>query len=136
MIPSGVVADFLCSQSGHVRVEGNSMYPLLCEGEPVTLRPAGKELIPGKVYVFWQGTRLFAHRLLRQKGQTAFFSGDNSRLFQRIAVKDVVGECVVRQCRFFVRIMSIINYFMYIYQGRLLFCVKRKVAYLIAGEGL
>lgn len=67
-------------QEGHLwlRVSGESMLPLLRDGDRVEIRPAAPEdLRRGDLLVFQQGEHLLVHRLVARHGADWVARGDN-----------------------------------------------------------
>ena len=76
------------------RVCGRSMWPVMANGERVTLCPHNGKLALGRVYVYINCKgRLVAHRLTGVTEGVAFFKGDNNNTAEQVPVGNVVSAC-------------------------------------------
>jgi hypothetical protein len=87
------------AESATFSILGDSMKPLLKEGQKVSLRPLEKEerLISGNLYAFRRGPNLVLHRLICYRKGSYLFVGDNRMSPELVERCEVVGRCEIRQ---------------------------------------
>jgi len=85
------------AESATFSILGDSMKPLLKEGQKVSLRPLEKEerLISGNLYAFRRGPNLVLHRLICYRKGSYLFVGDNRMSPELVERCEVVGRCEI-----------------------------------------
>lgn len=74
----------------NILVRGNSMNPVLKEGDMITIRK--KECREGDILVFlYAGEELLVHRLLNRARGYCYCKGDNSFRLEQVSEKDILG---------------------------------------------
>jgi hypothetical protein len=138
-INGAVVAGFLFDQGDRIRlsVRGNSMHPVLKEGQTVSIEKLGaeKKLQPGEVYAFKSGGDLVVHRFVKMSAGRAVFAGDNRAFSEVVEPHDIVGRCEIRRIAVLSSVLSGINVLLAaapFFQRILLYC-KRKIVILMEG---
>jgi signal peptidase I len=82
-----------------IPITGNSMFPLIQNGDRVLVSHVHSDIRPGDIIVFWQDGRLLIHRVIRVSGEStspAFFTkGDNAQGFDfPSTVQEMIGKVV------------------------------------------
>jgi hypothetical protein len=138
-INGAVIAGFLFGHSDRIRlpVQGNSMYPVLKEGQTVSIEKldARTKLRPGEVYAFKSGGDLVAHRFVKMSAGRAVFAGDNRAFPEAVERHDIVGHCEVRRIAVLSSVLSGINVLLAVvpFLNRILLLCKRKTVMLMEG---
>ena len=74
-----------------LRIQGNSMWPLLHPGECVSVRKHAI-LRRGECYLFRYAGSLLLHRLAEKTTDTCQFCGDNGSLIETVPIHQVMGK--------------------------------------------
>ncbi len=105
------IAAFLFSTSRDLRVSGNSMQPLLSDGQAIKVSPLQQPITPGKCYVFICNGALHIHRLVKIRKENFFFIGDTSQKIDRVPLGAIIAEPDSKQHLFTILILRYINLF-------------------------
>ena len=62
-----------------IPITGNSMWPLIRDGDQIFVRHGNSHLRRGDIVLFRQNTRLLAHRIIRLDTDRVITKGDNNR---------------------------------------------------------
>ena len=77
------------------KICGNSMQPLLHDGQNVVVDFNITNLSIGKCYVFIKDDKLILHRLVWNNQRFALFIGDNSRSIEKVFLSDIVARLII-----------------------------------------
>jgi len=82
----------LISEQGFMvfSVQGNSMEPLLKEGDSVRIFNV-TSLKPGDCFIFKYNGKMIIHRLAGKIGEYYYFIGDNSSSFEKVSREQIFG---------------------------------------------
>jgi hypothetical protein len=112
-ITGAIVTGFLFEHSDTVRlpVQGNSMHPLLQDGQmvPITMVDNAAPLRCGDIYAFAWDNRLVIHRFVIMKKDRAVFAGDNRPFHEVVDRSDVVGRYGIRHSALVQLVITTIN---------------------------
>lgn len=86
------VSYFLLENTLPILISGNSMYPILKDGEYIDIHPFSQNLTLGKCYAFLYSEIIICHRLIAMNGDVLVFSGDNNKTFEYILKSNIVAE--------------------------------------------
>lgn len=80
-----------------LRVNGNSMYPLIKAGSHIFIRLSGPdEIRSGDIIAFWKNQNVVVHRLIKKRNENGHMGlcekGDNCTGWTWINEKDVLGK--------------------------------------------
>jgi hypothetical protein len=125
------------AESASVSVWGDSMNPLLEDGQKISLKPLEKEarLVSGNLYAFKHGAKLVLHRFVCNRKGRSVFVGDNRTIPELVERNDVVARYEIRQdpiLRLIVTVVSIAAFSSPCLK-KPLFALKRKIASLLGG---
>lgn len=85
-----IIKKLLLGTTIKVHVRGESMEPVLREGDIITIRK--KEYRKGDILLFiYEGKELLVHRLLKITDNYCYCKGDNSFRLEQISKNDVLG---------------------------------------------
>ena len=90
-------------------VKGNSMWPLLKDGQRASISAIKMPLKRGKCYLFVNKNLLYMHRLFRMSDNKASFIGDYSEKIEEVPVEAIIGELEHKQNRITLFILNLIN---------------------------
>ena len=90
-------------------VKGNSMWPLLKDGQNVKVSAIKKPLKRGKCYLFVYKNQLYMHRLLKVSNSQACFIGDYSEKTEEVPLDAIIGELENKQSWIALFIVNVIN---------------------------
>ena len=78
----------------HVKISGNSMYPVISNGDVVIVKSKIK-YIPGDIIVFIYKGSLLVHRLIKIENGRYFCKGDNSFRLEDIEPSQIIGFVIL-----------------------------------------
>ena len=93
----------------YLAVKGNSMWPLLKDGQRVRITTIKKPLKKGKCYLFAYKNALYIHRLFELSDEKACFIGDYSEKIEEVPLEAIIGEMEHNQNRITLFILNLIN---------------------------
>lgn len=85
---------------GLIRISGNSMCPLLCNGRKAVVEPRAKEIKWGDIAVYRQANNLIIHRIVKVKRRDDYrlfqTKGDNTLNFDSFLMKEsqIIGKVI------------------------------------------
>jgi hypothetical protein len=91
-------------------VKGNSMWPLLKDGQRVKITAIRKPFKRGKCYLFVNKNVLYIHRLLRIYDKKAFLIGDYSEKIEEVPLEAIIGEFEYNQNGVTLFILNLLNW--------------------------
>ena len=101
---------FAENNARYFSVKGNSMWPLLKDGQRVRITTIKKPLKKGKCYLFAYKNALYIHRMLKVTGRKACFIGDYSEKIEEVPIESIIGELDSSQNRIVLFIFNLINW--------------------------
>ena len=82
-----------------VTVSGVSMYPLLIDGDIITIEKTDEYAIGDIVVFIYKYDELVVHRLLKIKDGTYFCKGDNSFRLEDLKKEQIIGKVILKNDR-------------------------------------
>ena len=106
------IADFIFHNNTQgIHVNGDSMQPLLSNGQAVKITPIKQPVRPGKCYVFIRKGVLCVHRLKKIRKEKFFFIGDTSQKTDHVSIDAIVAELDSKQNMYTIQIIRFVNLF-------------------------
>ena len=90
-----VFAQLCAGRDVNLSITGDSMLPMLCEGDIVTIRRAEAYSV-GDILVYLYKGKLLIHRLLKIEKGRYFCKGDNSFRLEDFTAEDIAGKVILR----------------------------------------
>lgn len=100
---------FAGNNERYLTVRGNSMWPMLKDGQRVKIAKIKRPLKIGRCYLFVYKNLLYTHRLFRISDNKTCFIGDYSGKIEEIPVEAIIGELKYDQKRITNFILSLFN---------------------------
>ena len=97
------------NNEGYLTVHGNSMWPLLKDGQRVRVSIVKKPLKKSKCYLFIYKNSLYIHRLFEIQNDRVLFIGDYSEKIEEVSKEAIVGELKLDQNRLILFVLSVLN---------------------------
>lgn len=110
-IHKAIAGFFFSNNVKNIHVCGNSMQPLLSNGQAVKVLPLQLPVIPGKCYIFICNGVLRIHRLLKIKKGKVIFIGDTSQKLDSVPFDAIIAELDSKQNIFVILVLRYINLF-------------------------